>query len=231
MILRAAITKGESVRYISHLDFARAVERALRRAQLPVAYSEGFNPHVKLAFASALSVGVTSRQEYFDVELTQAVEPEAFLAKLSAVLPDGMAVLQAVPIEQPHKALMAVVNFAAYTVELPLTGSVDAAEQAVAAFNAAQAVSYTKHSPKGNREIDLKQYIVQPVAAAVIGSTLTLSFGIAITPTGSAKPSEVIEVLSEAFHLPVQRELALIQREGLWVKREDDLISPLNLRG
>lgn len=66
---RLKITKGEPIRYISHLDFAALMQRAICRSHLPAAYSEGFNPHMKIAFASALSVGITSTCEYMDLEL------------------------------------------------------------------------------------------------------------------------------------------------------------------
>ena len=230
MLLRAAITKGEQVRYISHLDFARTVERALRRAQLPVAYSEGFNPHVKLAFASALSVGVTGDREYFDVELVEDITPSDFTARLAGALPDGINVSQAAVITQTHKALMAVINYAAYSIELPLAGGLTAVEAAVSGFNTAEVVMYTRQSPKGKREIDLKQF-VDNLTAQTNGNKLLLSFGIAIKPTGSAKASELLEVLTERFSLPVEHELAFIRREGLWIKQGDDLISPLELRG
>jgi radical SAM-linked protein len=62
-------TKEERVKYISHLDFLRLVQRAIRRADIPVAYSQGFNPHPRLSFASALAVGVTSEGEYLDIYL------------------------------------------------------------------------------------------------------------------------------------------------------------------
>ena len=76
---RAKITKGTEIRYISHLDYAGVMERAIRRAKLPAAYSEGCKPHLKLAFASALSLGVTSEAEYVDFELTKNLcKPEVF---------------------------------------------------------------------------------------------------------------------------------------------------------
>ena len=65
-------TKGEAIRYISHLDYADMIQRAICRAKLPAAYSEGFNPHLKIAFASALAVRVTSEAEYMDFDLTEA---------------------------------------------------------------------------------------------------------------------------------------------------------------
>ena len=76
---RAEITKGDELRYVSHLDYANIFIRAFDRAKLPMAYSEGFNPHMKVAFASALSLGVTSEAEYMDFELTKPVcQPEVF---------------------------------------------------------------------------------------------------------------------------------------------------------
>ena len=76
---RLKITKGEPIRYISHLDFAALMQRAICRSHLPAAYSEGFNPHMKIAFASALSVGITSTCEYMDLELKKDVcQPEVF---------------------------------------------------------------------------------------------------------------------------------------------------------
>ena len=74
--LRLRFSKGEQLKYISHLDLARAWERAFRRAGLPVAHSQGFNPRPRLQIAAALPVGVTGRAEYLDVWLTEALVPE-----------------------------------------------------------------------------------------------------------------------------------------------------------
>ena len=97
MKLRALLTKGEAIRFISHLDYASLIERAIRRAKLPVAYSEGFNPHMKFSFASALAVGVTSEAEVMDVELSRPVaQPEAW-DRLAAALPPGVRLGRLVP--------------------------------------------------------------------------------------------------------------------------------------
>ena len=76
--MRGALTKDDEIKYVGHLDFGRAIERALRRAKLPVAYSVGFNPHMKLSFGPALSVGVASDSEYVDVELTEPMNAADF---------------------------------------------------------------------------------------------------------------------------------------------------------
>jgi radical SAM-linked protein len=226
---RLAITKGEEVRHVSHLDYMRAIERAIRRAKLPAAYSEGFNPHMKIAFASALSVGVASEAEYMDIELTGETDPAALGEALARQLPPGIAVRALRPVTDRHAALMAVVNLAAYRVSLLLAaGAAGPALEAVARFNAADAVTFVKENPKGRREIDVKTY-VREVAAAQTAAGLELAFDVRITPTGSIKPAEVIKVLAEKFGLPAEPEAALVTRTGLFVAEGAGRVSPLDI--
>lgn len=227
---RLAITKGEEIRYVSHLDYMRSIERAVRRTKLPAAYSEGFNPHMKIAFASALSVGVASEAEYMDLELTHDIGAAAVGEALAPQLPPGIAVRRLRPIPATgHPALMAVVNLAAYRITLPLpAGSAGAALDAVGRFNAAAVVPYIKENPKGKREIDVKTY-VREVAAAPGADGLELAVEVGITPTGSIKPAEVIKVLVEKFGLPADPDAALVTRTGLFVADGGSRVSPLDI--
>lgn len=225
--IRLEITKGEEIRHISHLDYVRLMERALRRAKLPVAYSEGFNPHMKMAFASALSLGVTSEAEYVDIELADEIGEAEFCAALSRQLPAGVVIKQAKVYSDKVKALMAMVNMAAYTIKVPPTADIKAAQQSIAAFNQAEAAIYSKKSPKGNREIDVKQYIVRDVVLTSLPDGMQLDMDIRITPTGSVKPSGVLSVLVDDFGLAVKPDTALICRRGLFVQNGSKVLSPL----
>lgn len=227
--LRLEITKGEAIRYTSHLDYSRSMERALRRAKLPVAYSEGFNPHMKMAFASALSVGVTSDTEYLDIELAAEITAGTFSAALASQLPEGMALKRVRAITPQHAALMAVVNLASYRITLPASGDAETVHDSVARFNAAAGVRYIKENPKGRREIDVKQYLPEPVGLIVTEAELQLSMTISITPTGSIKPSEVLSVLIRDFGLPVNGAAAVIHRTGLFVADKAGRRSPLDI--
>lgn len=229
--LRTEITKGEEIRYISHLDYARVIERAIRRANLPVAYSEGFNPHMKISFASALAVGVTSDAEYLDIELNQAVVAAEVQERLAAQLPAGLRLKKAKYVDQKTPALMAVVNLSQYKVIVPLASDSNFAmiEQAVAEFNQALEVLYTRESPKGKKEIDVKDYVEQDIAVEQKDDLVTLSMTIKITPTGSVKPGEVLKALVENFDLNVVEAGALIQRTGLFIANEKVLLSPIDL--
>lgn len=212
---RAEITKGEEIRYISHLDYAGIIERAICRAHLPAAYSEGFNPHMKLAFASALAVGVTSDAEYMDFELTKPLcQPEVF-DRLKAQLPAGVELRKLKTFSGKHKALMAEVDLAKYEIAVPLTGTEAAVQAALAAFNQTAAFIYHRVTPKKTREIEIKQYIAAPLQAAVRDGNLWLTMDIIITQSGSIKPGEILGVLQQDFALPVEVSQALIYRRAL----------------
>src|SRR5579871_2324438 len=87
--------KGESARWLGHLDILRTFERAIRRADLPIAFSTGFNPHERIAFANALSVGVTGSEEPAILELTTPLDPEDLVGRLNEKLPPGIQLLSA----------------------------------------------------------------------------------------------------------------------------------------
>ena len=230
--LRLEITKGEEIRFVSHLDYARAMTRAVRRAKLPAAYSEGFNPHMKTTFASALAVGVTSDAEYMDIELKEQPPADEVLEALNRVVPSGIIVRQASYVSDSQAALMAVVNQADYQITVPVSEafSIPAAQAALATFATAAEVLYTRQSPKGRRVIDLKQYVdhIAPTVLAVNGVVLTLS--VKITPQGSVKPAEILDVLCSDFGMPVQPDAALIHRTALWASSNGQTVSPMRLQ-
>ncbi len=234
--LRLKITKGNPIRYVSHLDFAGTIERVVRRANLPVAYSEGFNPHMKLAFASALAVGVTSEAEYLDLELTEEPEIAWLQAQIIPQLPAGIELKAAKYVNQPSKALMALVNLATYEIVVPLlaAGAGDSTiEKSLQNFNSEIEVIYTKQTPKGRREIDIKEYLAEPVMVKSLQDNprqITISLSIKIMPNGSVKPVEVLAALIESFGLPVDKDAALIHRSGLFVADGNIRRSPIDLQ-
>lgn len=225
--VRLEITKGDGIRYLSHLDYARAVERALRRSKLPVAYSEGFNPHMKVAYASALGVGVASDAEYMDMELKEDVALEVIRQKLAAQLPHGVTLKALKYVGDRTPALMAVVNQAVYEVTVPLVENGDDAMKSLNRFDETPQILYIKESPKGRREIDVKQFIPLPIAATVNGSALKLDLVIHITKTGTVKAAEVLDVLVSQFGLPVHQASAIITRKALYIVSDSSRLTPM----
>lgn len=228
--LRMEITKGNEIRFIAHLDYARAIERAVRRANLPAAYSEGFNPHMKIAFASALGVGVASDAEYVDIELKREVAVNDVISQLGAKLPPGVHLKRAKYIPATSPALMASVNLAKYSVIASISSKADKAaiDASLSNFNNAQEVHFTRQSPKGKREISVKEF-VKRVEASVEENKLIINFACIITPKGTIKPSEVIETLAVSFGLPIEKDSISINRLGLYIIDKGIKLSPLDL--
>ncbi|MEA3408774.1 MAG: TIGR03936 family radical SAM-associated protein, partial [Candidatus Eisenbacteria bacterium] len=112
---RVRYSKGAAVRFISHLDIVRAVLRALAISELPVVYTQGFNPHPKLSFGPPLPVGATGEAEFFDLELTRALAVEEIEAKLGAGLPEGLRVLSVSALTS-KRSPSAIAEGAAYVI-------------------------------------------------------------------------------------------------------------------
>ena len=122
MRLRIRFTKQGKIRFTSHRDTARMWERTVRRAQLPVAYSQGFSPHARLSFGLALSTGFESDAEYLDIDLDPAradgVEVAVLPAHLTALLPDGMAATAVAVLSPGAPSLQQIVTSCEYWIDL-----------------------------------------------------------------------------------------------------------------
>ena len=212
---RARVCKGEELRYLSHLDYAAVFERAILRAKLPVAYSEGFNPRMKLSFASALAVGVTSEAEYIEFDLTKPLcQPEIF-DRLRRQLPKGAEILELRETSGRKSSLAAEADLACYRVLVPFQGGREAAKAAVEAFNAASEISYTRVTPRKTQRKEVKQYLARDLGMEVREGELQITMDIRIDPSGSVKPGEVLSLLRERFGLGIQENQADIHRTAL----------------
>lgn len=223
--LRLAIKKDGAIQFLSHLDFARAVRYVIIRAGLPICYSEGFNPHMKMSFASALGVGVSADVEYMDMELEEQVPVPDVMARMNEKSPHGFAVLDGKYIDRSATKLMAAANYATYTLLGPTTAGAtdDAVQDSLAKFNEATEVMYEKVSVKGKKKvrlIDVKQHVIEPITGHLDGDNVVLSVGIYQTAEGAIKPTQVWEVLGKQFQLPIQTDMMLARRRGIY-HRED----------
>ncbi len=111
-------TCGEPLKYISHLDLMRLFQRAFRRSALPVAYSQGFNPHLRFNLAVPLPVGVTAEEEYGEVILTEDIPPEEFMMQLREQMPAGVELTGAFCVDEQVPSLPSLVSAALYRATL-----------------------------------------------------------------------------------------------------------------
>ncbi|MBO0871312.1 MAG: DUF2344 domain-containing protein [Micromonosporaceae bacterium] len=162
--IRLRYARRGPLRFTSHRDFARAFERAVARAQVPVAFSHGFTPHPRISYVGAAPTGTSSEAEYLEIALRRRVEPEWLRAALDAALPPGLDVLAAV--EAGTSGFAERVEASHWRVELPGVDP-EALRQAVDAFRAATEVPVERLTKQGRRRVDVRSAVVRLAAEAV----------------------------------------------------------------
>ncbi len=220
MKLRMQITKEAGIRFISHLEYQRTIEKAIRRAGIPVEYSQGFNPHMRFSLATALGVGIVSLCQFAEIKLAATWHEdgwslETLLQALQQALPMGIHILKGDLADDHAPKLMAAAKGAAYEVMVPCAVN---PENGLAQFNTTEEVPFTKPHKKGKgapKCINVKAYISK-VAGSWSHGLLTLFFDIAITPTGSMKAMELLQVLRDQFAVPLVVEQADIRQKELY---------------
>ena len=224
---RLALTKGEEVRFLSHLDYAQALERMIRRANLPAAYSEGFNPHMKISFSYALALGVTAIQEYMDLELEVALAPEEIQERLNATAAPGIRVVEVREIPVQVKKLMAICNYAEYTI---LGTAEEGADWNVLLkpFNEAEELPYKKVTPKKVRDLNMKDFIRGAITVEQKGTSVRMHVPVGIYPTGTVKPSEIWRYGKEQFGWPVSDGYSL-SRDVIAIEQEGKILTPFEI--
>lgn len=227
---RIAFSKGDEARFLSHLDVVKAFERAIRRAEIPIAFSEGFNPHPKMNFASALAVGVTSETEYLDIELKPETDVPDIAGMLARSLPVGLGVNSGQEVSEQSPSLMAKVNRAVYKVIAELTGPLDTEElqQKIAGFLGETEVVITKTTKKGPRQRDIRPGILSLdgiIRGACAEFTLTTVAG----SDGNVRPEEVIKAFIDRTAEVVDGDSQYIKRMSLYIENDGARMDPMDL--
>ena len=198
--LRLRYTKRGRLRFTSHRDIARAFERALRRAQVPMAYSAGFSPHPKISWVGAAPTGVASEAEYVEISVAERVDLGRLHAALDESLPAGIDVVDVV--EAPvGTSLPDRVEASSWGVRLPQV-PLEALERAVAAFVAADSVPVTRLMKDGVRQLDARTPVVTMRASwdeAGAGCATLLMVVRHVTP--AVRPDDVLSGLRSVADL------------------------------
>ncbi len=210
--LRVTFARGEEVRYISHLDLMRSWERALRRAGIPLAYSEGFSPGPRLALAAPLPVGVTSSGELMDVYLAQRVAPQNFVKAVSEQVPSGISLLDVREVGLALPSLQSQVRWAEYQVDVRTDRPEDDAKRAVEELLAARSVPWQHQRDREVRRYDLRPLVQDIRIEAVEDGHCTLSMRLRTDSQGSGRAEQVVAALGFSAPTRIHR-LRLILEE------------------
>jgi radical SAM-linked protein len=156
--IRLTVRKGERAAVLSHLEFMTAIQRAVKRAGIPVRWSAGFHPAPRIGFGDALPLGVTSEAELVDLDLSAPLAAADAMAWLNRELPAGIAVLAAEPVDRRAPSAAAALATARYRVPLPAGAPADLAER-LDAFRAAETVVVERLKKGRCIQIDLRPWV------------------------------------------------------------------------
>lgn len=207
MNVRVRFAKYGAVKFIGHLDVLRYFQKAVRRAGLKIAYSQGFHPHQIMSFASPLGVGITSEGEYMDMELTAEYTPQEIVTALNSAMVEGFTVLSARILPEPEngrkrETAMSLVTAADYLITVKEndtflgTKSLEELNEAWARFYGQESIPVVKKVKKSNTEteVDLKPFLYGAVVGTEIADTTNISLPTVATHKNDNTFYEVPEI-------------------------------------
>ena len=200
--------------WLSHLDILAMVEKTIRRSALPVAFSQGFNPHMQISWGPAHPVGLSSEHEYVDIIFTRPLSDED-INHLAASMPSGLALNSAHAVDMSASSLMADVDFATYAVCLSDYNE-EKLDQAIADFINADQVMLERYSPKKGRKL----VDVRPAVERLHREGSMLYVGMHLNAGAAAKMPELVTLLDP------QAVIVSARRTGMFVTRKGERCLP-----
>lgn len=221
--IRLRYSKGDEIRFTSHLDMIRIFERSFRRSDINLAYSQGFHPHPKIAFGPPLSLGFMSQAEYLDVQLYREYDADIGNV-LNKKLPSGIEILASKTLFGKYDSLVSVINRAEYKIIFKKAFDQSYLKQQITEFLNRTEIWIDREKKEGIFKIDIRPYIDE-IVLDTYPNTLFLT-----TTLNQGKTARISEILSELLSLTAE-EIALtkIIRTGQYVIQGDAKLTPLEI--
>lgn len=220
-------SKGIGVKFISHLDLMRTVQRAIRRAEIPVYYSRGFNPHAEFSFATPLSVGTWSIGEYLDIKLDKRLDPELIMEKMNEALPEPVKIASVTEVEESFPSLMSIVGAASYEITLVNMDEGAINSQSVDEFLSNSCIMVTKVGKKGERIIDIRPMIRQLALIRQDRGEAVLSTLVDSGSKSNLNPELLVVAMKKYVPGLENAEIRDIKKIETFVEKNGKVITPL----
>ena len=221
MRMLGVFEKGERIRHIGHLDIQRSVQRGLRRSGLPVAYSQGFSPHILITFASALSTGACGKREIMDVTMAGETSAEEFMIRMNKSMPPEMQLKEARILDTKHPSLSTLLCAAEYDIMIRNETQGKAIGAALPVLMMQESISAIRKTKTKMAECDIKPLIIDAESNGNhIHAILVLN------EKESCKPQMLLEALRKQAGLDEEVRV-LITREQLFGRNQTGKLTPL----
>ncbi len=227
MKVRVKFKKYGVMKFIGHLDVMRYFQKALRRADIPVAFTKGFSPHMVMSFANPLGVGLTSDGEYFDLEITRPLSTKGAVKRLNEVMVEGMEVLDFVEISGDKKSTgMSIVAAADYLVTDKDGKMDDAFFDGLSRFTEQEKINVMKKTKRSEKEMDIRPLIYEMKRQ---GNAMYMR--VSAGSVSNLKPELVMETYTSFLGLSSKEFRFVLHRLDNYARAEDGALVPLNALG
>lgn len=215
------------MKYIAHLDILRVFERAIKRAGIPVAYTQGFNPRQKLVFGLPMSIGLTSESEYADIELSEEMEPCEFIAMINQGLPDGLKVEEAV-IRNTRDNIMNQITAARYEIVFEVKGPKSCEIDAVVYdFLSKEDITVMKKTKKGYRPVNIRPLIYSASAEKTAEGRFRLKAFLSAGAENNLRADLFMQAFSQETKLKV--DIVSMHRKALYASTYNEWKNPFEV--
>jgi radical SAM-linked protein len=223
---RLRFGKLNNLKYLSHLNLMKTMERAIRRAGLPLVFSEGFHPHPKISYGPALAVGIESTSEYLDLELETGWDAGVIMESLNPALPEGLKIYESQRLKPGTKSLNALINKASYRILLQVDPGLKAdLRQECDRILQAVELPVTRTGKEGQKTVNIRPWLHNLTIEEKSGDMIEIHLVGEVGNQGNLRPEEILA----RFTLPVT-VLAVI-RDGLWHEEKGLVKQPMDFHG
>jgi len=222
VILRLKYKKDKNLKFISHLELMKTVERIFRRMELPLKFTQGFNPHPKISFAAPLPVGVSSESEYLDVELTEKVHLKGLIRNQKPFMPEGLEFVEGIYL-QKTKSLMSLVTSSEYVINLETEAVISAEkmQEMINQFLDNESIILKKKNKKGKlTESNIRERIYNVTYMTAHENSHMIRVKLSTGSEGNLKPEVMLTLFNEYESVGIIAHKTRIHRIALMGKVE-----------
>ncbi|MCC3867628.1 TIGR03936 family radical SAM-associated protein [Terrisporobacter mayombei] len=229
-LIRAKYKKEDDMIFISHLDLQRLLQRAFRRAEINLSYSQGFNPHPKMSYGNALALGVESQGEYVDIEIEDDISVEEFLKRINEQLPKGVEFIKGEEITSQTPSLSSEIEYGEYlfNIDLDKPLSKELVKTRVLELIKSESIMITKKNKKGKLvESNIRPLIKTFDLVVLDDNRATFEAIIATGSKANLNINTLIPILLEILDINIDPKEAETIRRDLYAVKEGELVTPL----
>ena len=219
-------SKESEIKFISHLDLMRTIQRVIRRADLPIEYSKGFNPHMNVSIAQPLSVGMYSWGEYMDVGLSEELEEEYIKDKLRGNLPEGIRIIEVTKVRaQENKKIpqaMALIDGARYSINIKYINTTNLDKEICKVLNEKEWITI-KRGKNGEKSVDIKP-MIKDFKYEILEQGLKLEVLVSCGSKENLSAELIAKYIKENTTEAILQAFVDVKREEMYVYYENELI-------